>query len=161
MYLLYRQDGMRYPKYSRRINKSKDKYSVEQTAIQLEVPSDPINGIYQQATTIVPATTDQGMRKVKHLTVSLTSTGASILYWALIFVPEGYTANPISPAGKMYEPNQFVMNCGIIDTDAGPIRIGSKVSRNLNSGDSIALVVGSTNAGGYFRGIVRYAITLQ
>ena len=153
---------MRYPKYSRRINKNRDKYSVEQTSILLQIPNETINDLYQQGTTVVPATQDQGMRKVKHLTISLTNaTDANILYWALVFVPEGYTANPISPAGKMYEPNQFVMNCGIIDTNAGPIRISSRVSRNLNSGDSIALIVGSTNTGGYFRGVVRYAITLQ
>ena len=36
----------------------------------------------------------------------------------------------------MYEPNQFVMNCGVVDPSAGPIRFTSPVSRNLNDGDS-------------------------
>ena len=39
----------------------------------------------------------------------------------------------------MYEPNQFVMNCGVVDPSAGPIRFTSPVSRNLNDGDSIYL----------------------
>ena len=41
----------------------------------------------------------------------------------------------------MYEPNQFVMNCGVIDNDAGPIRMSSPLGRNLNDGDSIYLIV--------------------
>ena len=40
--------------------------------------------------------------------------------------------------GSMYEPNQFVMNCGVIDPTAGPIRIYSPISRNLNDGDKIS-----------------------
>ena len=40
---------------------------------------------------------------------------------------------------SMYEPNQFVMNCGVIDPTAGPIRIYSPISRNLNDGDKISL----------------------
>ena len=62
----------------------------------------------------------------------------------------------------MYEPNQFVMNCGIVDPTAGPIRFSSPVSRNLNNGDSIALLLRqtSTNTMGV-DGTVRYAITLN
>ena len=45
----------------------------------------------------------------------------------------------------MYEPNQFVMNCGITDTNAGPIRYYSPLARNLNDGDAIYLVVLPTN----------------
>ena len=49
-------------------------------------------------------------------------------------------------ATGMYEPNQFVMNCGIADPTAGPIRFSSPVARNLNDGDAIALVVRHTNS---------------
>ena len=41
----------------------------------------------------------------------------------------------------MYEPNQFVMNCGVVDGTAGPIRFSSPVGRNLNDGDSIYLLI--------------------
>ena len=54
--------------------------------------------------------------------------------------------NISASATGMYEPNQFVMNCGIADPTAGPIRFSSPVARNLNDGDAIALVVRHTNS---------------
>jgi len=41
----------------------------------------------------------------------------------------------------MYEPNQYVMNCGVVDPNAGPTRFSSRISRNLNSGDRLYLVL--------------------
>ena len=62
----------------------------------------------------------------------------------------------------MYEPNQYVMNCGIVDPTAGPIRFSSPISRNLNNGDAIVLLVRHTLGGNMdIRGTCRYAITLQ
>ena len=55
---------------------------------------------------LVPATTLEGMRKVKHLMVNMAPAAVA----------------------DMYEPNQFVMNCGIVDPTAGPIRFSSPVS---------------------------------
>ena len=81
--------------------------------------------------------------------------------------PQGTTVGSINvttsaSATGMYEPNQFVMNCGIADPTAGPIRFSSPVARNLNDGDAIALVVRHTNsAARTVMGTCRYAITLQ
>ena len=62
----------------------------------------------------------------------------------------------------MYEPNQFVMNCGVVDPSAGPIRFTSPVSRNLNDGDSIYLLIRNPLANSIsYQAVVRYAITLQ
>ena len=62
----------------------------------------------------------------------------------------------------MYEPNQFCMNCGIVDGNAGPIRFYSPIGRNLNDGDSIILLVRpNTTQSVSVQGTVRYAITLQ
>ena len=62
----------------------------------------------------------------------------------------------------MYEPNQYVMNCGIVDPTAGPIRFSSPISHNLNNGDAIVLLVRHTLGGNMdIRGTCRYAITLQ
>ena len=61
----------------------------------------------------------------------------------------------------MYEPNQFVMGCGYIDPEAGPIRISSRIARNLQSGDSIALVIGSRLATVSYTGVVSYAIAYK
>ena len=81
----------------------------------------------------------QGTRTVRHLTVSLTGiTGEKEFYYALVYVPEGYSANQLFPnfasstnQGSLYEPNQNVLSCGIIDPEAGPIRIRSNISKNL------------------------------
>ena len=74
----------------------------------------------------------------------------SNLFWALVYVPQGTTAGALNVAtagatpSSMYEPNQFVMNCGVIDPTAGPIRIYSPISRNLNDGDKISLLIRPT-----------------
>ena len=119
---------------------------------------------------VVPSTAIQGMRKVKHLTVSLaardiTGSNSDICYWALVYVPQGTAVNTLSLTGGtgMYEPNQFVMNCGVADFSAGPCRFSSPVSRNLNSGDRVVLILngGSIAAERFFCYVVKYAITLQ
>jgi len=152
--------------YRRRFAKTapRDKYSVEQKLIKGSLTAlagqDPG---YQQAIIVVPASNLQGMRKVKHLTVNLTCD-AEHLYWALVYVPQGTDPNPIVysevPGTGFYEPNQFVMNCGVVDPSAGPVRISSPISRNLNSGDSIRLILANESAVDFY-GVVRYAITLQ
>ena len=85
-------------------------------------------------------------------------------------MPQGYQANALFPyfsesqlQGSMYEPNQFVMSCGYIDPSAGPIRIASRVSRNLQSGDSVAIVIGSTMGTTTIalQGVVSYAIAYK
>ena len=156
----YRRAAKR-PRYGKR-----DKYSVQQRAFSFTAGASPTT----TAQVIVPSTTVEGMRKVKHLTINLTpmleQAGAQI-WWALVYVPQGTTPNSIELSGSttltsMYEPNQFVMNCGIVDPTAGPIRFGSPISRNLNDGDAIYLIVRHTIAAGMdIRGTCRYAITIN
>ena len=141
----------------------RDKYSVEQQAGTLDIP-----GTSQAYSFVVPSTAIQGMRKVKHLTVSVAhSEGVTTIgysYWALVYVPQGTSVNQMNLVGGtgMYEPNQFVMNCGVADFSAGPCRIRSPVSRNLNSGDQIALIMSNpTSTATSFAYVVKYAITLQ
>ena len=156
------------PKYYRKryYYPSRDKYSVEQQAGVVTMPTSA-SDVY---TTVVPDTAIQGMRKVKHLTVSLAArdiagSSSDIVYWALVYVPQGTAVNTLNVSGTagMYEPNQFVMNCGVADFSAGPCRFTSSVSRNLNSGDKIVLIMngGSVSAERFFAYTVRYAITLQ
>ena len=152
-------------KYVRTIkSRSRDKYSVEHRPINVVSGSTANAGYYQSGQVVVPATTTQGMRKVKHLTVSMTAAleTTTPFFWALVFVPQGYNANVLfSEAGSIYEPNQFVMACGLVDPDAGPIRIRSPIARNLNSGDSVQLILASFQPSMEYRGLVSYAITLQ
>lgn len=147
--------------YRRRSYRKRNKYSVEQTVGTIITEAATGNG----GIVVVPSTTLQGMRKVKHLTVSLATqatAGGSILYWALVYVPQGTGVGTISATGDMYEPNQYVMNCGVCDFDAGPVRISSPISRNLNSGDQIALIVRNPIPASYnYYASVRYAITLH
>lgn len=140
---------------------SRDKYSVEQQAGALDIPAE--GSAY---TTVVPSTAIQGMRKVKHLTVSVANfySASTCMYWALVYVPQGTSVGSLSVTGQtgMYEPNQYVMNCGVVDFQAGPVRFTSPVSRNLNSGDSIVLVCLNPQ-GTAMRTLytVKYAVTLQ
>ena len=107
------------------------------------------------------------MRKIKHLTVSVASEADQVLSTGYRVCSSGTVPGNINVgatgASGMYEPNQFVMNCGVVDPSAGPIRFTSPVSRNLNDGDAIYLLVRNTNnqAAVTYNTVVRYAITLQ
>ena len=149
--------------YYKRYRGSRDKYSVEQTAGQLNVPA-----AQQAYVQVVPDSSIGGMRKVKHLSVNFASPDTlgsdTVGYWALVYCPQGTTPSQLNLTGSsMYEPNQYVMNCGTFDCNAGPVRFHSPVSRNLNSGDKVYLIVANPNstAQGVFLYTVRYAITLQ
>ena len=151
--------------YKRARYAKRDKYSIQQKAIEFQTANETSTAKVE----IVPGTDVEGMRKIKHLTVSVASeTNNGAFYWALVYVPQGTTpgnlaVNIITGTTGMYEPNQFVMNCGVVDPEAGPIRFTSPVSRNLNDGDAIYLLVKNTNVDGpiTYNAVVRYAITLQ
>ena len=150
-------------RYKRRYRVNRDKYSVETTCVRLSTGTSILNNLYQDGQLIVPSSATQGMRKVKHLTVSLASSSTRAVIFALVFVPQGYAVNALDGVvgHSLYEPNQFVMCTGCIDPDAGPIRIRCPLSRNLNSGDSIYLVCGTTEPSINLIGTVQYAVTLQ
>ena len=52
------------------------------------------------------------------------------------------------------------MGCGYIDPSAGPARITSRVNRNLQSGDSVALIIGASSKFTAI-GVVTYAIAYK
>ena len=140
------------------------KYSVQQKAVELTTVNDTSTAKVE----IVPGTDVEGMRKVKHLTVTVAPeiTDGANFYWALVYVPQGTTPGDINISGTlstgMYEPNQFVMNCGVVDPNAGPIRFTSPIARNLNDGDAIYMLVRNTTGGTQqYNCVVRYAISLH
>jgi len=102
---------------------------------------------------VVPASTTQGMRKVKTLTVQLSTVNsvADILGHLSLSLKATIhrSSHLVLLMASMYEPNQYVMNCGVCDPDAGPVRFSSRISRNLNSGDRLYLVIGSASSTGY------------
>ena len=148
------------PRYGKAI-----KYSVQQKCITATTP----DASFTAKVEVVPGTDVEGMRKVKHLTVSMSpdTTDTLSFYWALVYVPQGTTPGDINIgsaiSGSMYEPNQFVMNCGIMSTGAGPIRVSSPIARNLNDGDGIYLLIRDAQDTGpiQYNCVVRYAISLH
>jgi len=150
------------PKYYKRKYKSGDKYSVENHAFVITTNASGDGGQI-----VVPSTTLQGMRKVKHLTLSMAAPAGTAnldVFWALVYVPQGTGVGTLNiSGGDMYEPNQYVMSTGIFDFNGGPLRVHCPLARNLNSGDSIALIIkNSTNVASInYHGVVRYAVTLQ
>lgn len=168
----------RYYKRRRYIIKKKNKWSIEQKPGFIAG-----NGWSNTADTylnrqalipIVQSTQQEGVRKAKNISVTLTtpSNTASTTdwnypyYWALIYLPEGMTANELSSTSQLYQPSQYVINSGIVANQQGKIRISSYLARNLNQGDSIYLIIGTnssflptgTNEASRFNYLVRYAI---
>ena len=164
-------------RYFRRRYSRKNKYSVERTfgytdsvSTWTQIPaSNTTIQNYQTSVGIVPATELQGMRKVKNFTLSFAKIGtvAAPMVYALVYTPAGTSLNNLNyPAVDnsvaLYEPNQFVISSGLLQWDAGPMRIHSRLSRNLNSGDTINLILASPSNNGLQVAIdVTYAITLQ
>lgn len=145
---------------------SRDKYSVEHKAGNVATEAATGDG----GVVIVPATSTEGMRKVKHVVVNLAANDVAgtfdrSLFWAIVYVPQGTTANPLQiDSGTMYEPNQYVMGSGVADFAGGPLRIHCRLSRNLNSGDAIYLIIHKSNPANVsstYQYAVSYAITLQ
>ena len=159
---------------------NRDKYSIEQTAVRTPITNDwtqieatsETSATIQFSIPIIPPIGTEGMRKVKHLTFTISNGAAAgetvPLFYALVYVPQGYTPQPLRlpPAGSatsLYYANQFVMSSGVLDFSGGPLRVRSPLSRNLNSGDSIYLVLATlpsyTASSFYIE--TQYAITLQ
>jgi hypothetical protein len=163
-------------RFYRRRTANKDKYSVEQTLINTPTSSTwellPASGnlaaTRQVGFSILPPTDVQGMRKVKHFTLTFTATvDTQPYYYALVFVPAGYAFQRINlPATGIaigaYDANQFVISQGVLDFSGGPLRIRTNLARNLNSGDSVFLVLATYDGvDASILASVRYAMTLQ
>ena len=163
-------------RYRRRHFGNRDKYSVEQTIInapnsgqwELYPAGGSLAASRQVSYSILPPTDVQGMRKIKHFDLTFTSTSDSLpFYYALVFVPNGYPVQRINLpveglATSAYDANQFVISQGVLDFSGGPLRIKSPLSRNLNSGDSISLVLATYDqVEANVLASIKYAITLQ
>lgn len=146
-------------RYRKRIiYRTKRKYNIENRPIEIQFTgTTQENGFYQQATVIVPPSTIEGVRQVARMTISLQ--GPQPLYWALVYIPEGVTTTALFPnSTTLFEPSNYVLNAGVVDPDAGPIRISTKLRKNLNAGDRIFLLTATGTTQTVYRGLVRYAI---
>ena len=107
---------------------------------------------YKGMTLVTPASI-QGTRKVKNMTLSVSSTGNRVpLLCAIVYVPQGTLASDVMPGplnltgASLYEPNQnvimqFVMNPIGTSGEGSNVQVfRTKLARNLDSGDSIVFV---------------------
>lgn len=132
------------------------KYSVENimvagafdlTAEQWNVP---MNGSIPVAYNVVnPAQfvidsaiqTIQGTRKVKNFSVTFLGDIQRPTLFALVYKPEGVDIKALTPGnGSIYEPNQNVLMTGIFEKGQQN-KWFTRLGRNLNSGDSIVLLI--------------------
>ena len=106
-----------------------------------------------KAITFTPASTTLGTRKVKNFTLTTCCNSQMPFWFALVYVPEGTSNSNINFGGvnegvitaqSMYEPNQNVIMSGIFGGPGGQVaRFKSKLARNLNSNDTVKLVIRS------------------
>ena len=154
--------------YKRKFNYRKRKYNIENRPVEFSSPNNQENGFYQNQIQIVPPTATEGVRQVARMTVTLTGanldgTGDTMpnIYWALVYIPEGAVTSSLFPnANTLFQPSNYVLSSGIADSSAGPIRISSRLKKNLNASDQIFLLTASKQQGVY-QGLVRYAIAFH
>lgn len=127
----------RRPRYhSRRLKTIK--YSVENFVSEF-----PIQSGQQRQIPIINPTNITGVRKIKNFTLTVASETAPVAF-ALVFVPEGTQPSPLNFGNNQmvsfYEPNQNVIIKGAAGLSTSPSNYFSRLSRNLNSGDTVYLV---------------------
>lgn len=141
------------------------RYNIENRPLVVQVPNSMENGFYQNQIEIVPATLIEGVRQVARMTITLTSNepGGYPIFWALCYIPEGTTASALFPNNTtLFNPSNYVLASGVSDSNAGPIRISSRLRKNLNANDRIFLMTATTKQSAIdpvsYTGLVRYAI---
>lgn len=153
--------------YRRRFYRAKKKYNIENRIIRDVVPSNPQNGYYQNQIQVVPPSTTEGVRKVTRFNITVTADSAlGPIYWALVYIPEGAVTSSLFPTyNQLFNPSNYVLASGVSDSTAGPIRIGSRIQKNLNANDQVYLLTAATNQPSgnsiYIHGLVRYAIAFN
>lgn len=132
-------------RYARRAGR-KNKYNINTTSFESIAQSDwqrkPDTSIYYVNKEIVPQSGVGGTRKVKRFVINmaLPPTSNMLLWWALVYVPEGTAPSLPSVTGEGYQPSQFVICQGMLASSA-PVRINTPMSRNLNQNDQVMLVI--------------------
>lgn len=123
------------------------------------------------AAIMIAAVDGQGMRKVKNCTLHIETTVVLPLAFALIYLPQGrdLANQPLNigsaraPAA-LYEPNQNVILSGVVSNNSPQLTFRNRLARNLNSGDSIALIIKpiktpTEEVNGEFYASLNYAIS--
>jgi hypothetical protein len=137
-----------YSSYSRRAPYKTVKYSSETCSFNNTLTIDATE---QVAAVIIAATQVQGMRKAKNFTLKLSVPVPLCLYALVVFVPQGTapshanSGTPLNPS-SLYEPNQHLIMSTIVQPNmTSPIILRSSLARNLNSGDTLQLIIFNPN----------------
>lgn len=137
-------------RFSRRIKTVK--YSNETTTASGLIQQEA--GDQTTALVLIADSNVQGVRKCKNFELSLcgaawgnTDNPNTPVVWALVYVPEGTEPTALrfgelnNPA-SLYEPSQNVIMSGIWPaTQTSNYKVKTRLARNLNSGDSIYLLL--------------------
>lgn len=163
-------------RYTRRVKTVKYSNETYNYAGSLLVNNGAQKGNWHQ--TLITSIDQQGVRKCKNFELSLSGSPfipaaegtplESPIFYALVYVPQGTEPSQInigSPeaAASLYEPNQNVIMAGVWPGDLkSPFTKKTRLARNLNSGDSIHLILATpplNDAGGAYAKTV--AVTLN
>lgn len=158
--------------YRRRYYGRKSKYSNEtfqETGVFTNQNLVNTGDFYQTPwLTVVPFTNVGGVRKVKNFSVRLgicgnTNDGGLInipYTYLLVYVPEKQNPGAVqTETGTLYEPNQNVIISGVGVTGQ-EVKSFNRLARNLNSGDSIQMII-VFNVGGTLEGGDTIRVNLQ
>lgn len=125
------------------------KYSNETSNI---TSSFKITAGSQIAAPLVTSSSIQGIRKAKNFSLKILYAGTAPLMFVLVYIPQGQDVKaitrgtPQAPA-SLYEPNQNVIMSGyIVPNNSQAQTFRTRLARNLNSGDSIQIVLACASA---------------
>ena len=151
---MYSRKGFK-PRYK------KIRYSNETTSINISssltentTPTLPVYEGNKKGAILVSAASVQGTRKVKNMTLSLSTIGNQVpLLCTVVYVPQGTDPSDVQAASSsdragmsLYEPNQnvimqFVINPVFTTGQGSETQVyRTRLARNLDSGDSIMLL---------------------
>lgn len=144
-----------------RYSRPKKKYSWEHANFSNTNGAVAANNSWTGKAVLVSEAGIGGMRKAKNFTLSINVEWDQIMFFALVYVPEGTRPSELNIGGvennddpnfpylttaSIYEPNQNVILTGIVPANqSNRITYSTRMARNLNSGDSIFLVFRTLN----------------
>lgn len=157
---MYRKKGYSSRRYKKvRYSNETSTFNIQTNIASQSTASFPLYGA-SLGKTLVSAAQIQGTRKVKNMTLSISTSQISVpILCTVIYVPQGTEAGSLSinPSGgpnpsSLYEPNQnvimqFVLNPVYANGEGSCVqRFKTRLARNLDSGDSIKLVMAPSTA---------------
>lgn len=144
------------PRSRRRVYRVQ-KYSSETVTGNIKATAISLDNTF--ALPIITTAGASGMRKAKNFSLKIVNMTTAVLYYALIYKPEGIAPGNINipeyttanlpddfQPSSFYEPNQNVILYGCIEpttstSNPSTAITRTRLARNLNSMDTVALLV--------------------